>query len=731
MNRINLGAAQFTGQLGVCDADGSAVTADVDIHYTYYGGSRGDQEKLFEGTTNAEGLLDVTLDYSDIDEGNHEGIEIEIWANGTGSRAGYHQWTNYDLTVDSMEGPDGSGFVVEEQHDEVFGPGKEINPQYQAFNEEQPLANADIYVYVYTSFYSISSMGADDQMGSIYLVEKVTTDENGYFTLTFTTPDRQVMLNVYFKTLIPDGRADGTWEITEGMLIITELFIIDTGIDIQVDNFGLGQKATVTATKSGVDGGVGSVGIFPVENEMTAEELESMFLEENQGWDKLNGVEITSESPFTGDSFSRDVGVPEFFPTDSVFMVMVGMFLPIEESRSMRLFETHDYVLGFLFVDADGNPLSGGDPRLKIASTVPTTLESEEDVLLTFKVTGSPAVEGADMTVEVTGDGTVDKATATTDSNGEFTFTLTADNVTGEDGTITLYVNGSKSNYDDGTYKKVITVKAYIEPVVEVTEPEEVDLGDGNTATVISGIEGDVTFTTEAATQPDSDDPDAIGLYLNVTKTGTGTMHWMLITINYDELPEGITAEKLRIFYWDETASEWVRAENSGVDTVNKQVWANVTHLTLFAPRQADGDITAPAITHTAVTAATATEKIAISATVTDGEDGVQDVELFYRKAGNTVYKKIAMTASGDTYSADIPGVDVHTDGLEYYIRATDGTNSATDPADQNSPHSITITGKPTDEKKDDDEGFIPGFELMIVIMALGAALTVFGKRRE
>ena len=720
MNDAITGPTQFTGQLGVCDMNGAAVTADVDIHYTYYSQSRGEEKKLFEGTTNAEGLLDVTLDYDDINEGGDEWVDIEIWANGTGSRTGYAQWCTHDLDVDSSGGgASGSGFTVDPQHDEFFPPDTAITPQYRAFFDEEPLTNADIYVFVFTSPTTGMAVGVDDQPGGIYLVQKVTTDENGYFTLTFTTPDRPVWLMVIFKTFISDARDEGTWEVDEGMLSIFRMFEFDSGIDIQVDNFGLGQKATVTVTNPGIDGGIGTAGIFPMDHEMTVEELEEMMLQEFLGWEQLNDLDIFFEGHFTGDSYTRDIGIPSFFPDDGVFMIMAGMFVPHDGTRNMNLFDTHRYLLGVSFVDSNGDPVSGGDPRLKIGGTIPSVLESEEEILLTLTFTGSPAVEGAEATIEVTGDGSVDRATATTDANGEITFTLTADNVTGEDGSITLYVNGSKSGYQDGSFRKVISVNAYVEPVVEVTEPDEVDLGDGNTATIIAGIEGDVTITTSTATQPDADDPDAIGLYLNITKTGTGTLHWMLITVNYNELPDGIAPEKLRIFYWDEATSEWKRAENSGVDTVGKKVWANVTHLTIFAPRQAEGDITAPSITHSAVTSGTASEKIAISATVTDAGDGVKDVELFYRKAGNTVYKKIAMTASGDSYSAEIPGTDVYVEGVEYYIRATDGTNSATDPADQNQPHFITISPKKEERKDDDDKGFIPGFEMMILLCGL------------
>ena len=38
--------------------------------------------------------------------------------------------------------------------------------------------------------------------------------------------------------------------------------------------------------------------------------------------------------------------------------------------------------------------------------------------------------------------------------------------------------------------------------------------------------------------------------------------------------------------YWNEDNKKWIVIENSGVDTKNKIVWGNITHLTIFAPRE-------------------------------------------------------------------------------------------------------------------------------------------------
>ena len=85
-------------------------------------------------------------------------------------------------------------------------------------------------------------------------------------------------------------------------------------------------------------------------------------------------------------------------------------------------------------------------------------------------------------------------------------------------------------------------------------------------------------------------------------------------------------------------------------------------------------DTVEPGIYHDLVFNAFAGNKIIVKAYVWDNLQ-VSSVELFYRVTGADSWKTVPMTASSDRYSAIIPGSDVTTAGLEYYIRAFDGTN--------------------------------------------------------
>lgn len=63
------------------------------------------------------------------------------------------------------------------------------------------------------------------------------------------------------------------------------------------------------------------------------------------------------------------------------------------------------------------------------------------------------------------------------------------------------------------------------------------------------------------------------------------------IRINYSGSDlTGIDENSLRLFWWNETASVWEALADSGVDTANKIVWGNVTHLSLFGAFETKSD---------------------------------------------------------------------------------------------------------------------------------------------
>ncbi len=102
-------------------------------------------------------------------------------------------------------------------------------------------------------------------------------------------------------------------------------------------------------------------------------------------------------------------------------------------------------------------------------------------------------------------------------------------------------------------------------------------------------------------------------------------------------------------------------------------------------------DTTPPTITHTPVTEGNVNEDIKISATVTD-DRGVESVKLYHRVKGEENYKLVDMTKKENVYSYAISKTALSVDGIEYYIEASDGTNTATSPEDIDEPYEIIIS---------------------------------------
>jgi len=710
--------------IGVSDEKGKAIVADMFVKYWYNDGGGNVIKKNVTGVTGEDGLMEIELNLTEIAPGSN--IDVLVWANGSGTRATYQQWAHTTFFQLGIQSPGNWGLSVVQHGPWWIQGDTTVEMEYSAYYDGDPLPNHDIYYYFFTSPWSAGFLPPEVEFSELYAVGMSTTDSQGRFTVQLPTPPYTSNIEGWFKAEFNESRSGTFWESSSTYPWVNHWYEVGEDMTVTVDNFGVGKEATVTVRRSGVDGGYGGVSVLPIPTATTPEEVYNILTDPFPEWRLMNQVFLDRDEKFEGNQYTRKLGIPEFFPENMYLMVTAGM--GFDQPFGTRGAETpflYLILLAFFIFSVSGTGIwslggggSGGDPKLKVSSDAPSSINSDEAKKIGAIIFRNPPVEGADATIEVTGSGSVDNDSAESNENGEVFFTLRAYNITNEDSSITLWINATRDGYQDVTYRKEITVIAYIEPQVDVTDPQTVDLADDNSATVVSGIEGEVTINVVNESQPDSNDPDAVGIYINITKTGSGKLHWMNITIDYDQIPNDIEPERLRIFYWDEENQEWKRAENSGVDNTNKKIWANVTHLTIFAPREAQGDITPPTIDHTIVTTARKAQKIEIKASITDDGDGVQKAELYYRKNGNRVYKKLEMTNDGNIYSAEIPGTDVYLEGVEYYIKASDGNNSATVPTNINNPYSITVSEKAKD-KDDDDEGNKAAFWVLFILLII------------
>jgi hypothetical protein len=100
-------------------------------------------------------------------------------------------------------------------------------------------------------------------------------------------------------------------------------------------------------------------------------------------------------------------------------------------------------------------------------------------------------------------------------------------------------------------------------------------------------------------------------------------------------------------------------------------------------------DTMAPNIYHSPVRTAYTNSNLVISATITDNLM-VASATIYYRTVGDTEWKTVIMTALNSRFSGIISAENLSTDGLEYYISATDGVSNTYKGSAEN-PYTVTV----------------------------------------
>jgi PKD repeat protein len=144
------------------------------------------------------------------------------------------------------------------------------------------------------------------------------------------------------------------------------------------------------------------------------------------------------------------------------------------------------------------------------------------------------------------------------------------------------------------------------------------------------------------------------------------------------------------------------------------------------------GDTTDPIITHTPIPNGQP-ENVAVSVTADFADSGgVASGMIYYRDAGSAAaWDTVAMTyVGGITWSGDIPGVDVTTTGVEYYISATDNSsNTATDPSSAPATfHSFTVSTVDTAGPSISHTPILDGQPVGVAVTILGRSLLHQGR---
>jgi len=143
-----------------------------------------------------------------------------------------------------------------------------------------------------------------------------------------------------------------------------------------------------------------------------------------------------------------------------------------------------------------------------------------------------------------------------------------------------VYIDGFYADSDQMFEK----TSAAIQQIVVIVEGKNVNVTYNGTGSLSVGNASisEIEFLKEKIPSGKKD----IGVFVNVTKIGE--VGYTNITIKYNDSDiVGIDLGTLIMYYWNEISGKWescAKIGTTGVDTINNIVWANVTHLTIFAP---------------------------------------------------------------------------------------------------------------------------------------------------
>ncbi len=111
-----------------------------------------------------------------------------------------------------------------------------------------------------------------------------------------------------------------------------------------------------------------------------------------------------------------------------------------------------------------------------------------------------------------------------------------------------------------------------------------------------------------------------------------------------------------------------------------------------------------PELSHAPVHSGRQGRSIHVSATARDRTNHLAEVALYYRRFGTLSYVREVMRADGgDRFLAEIPGAAVSSDGLEYYLTATDNFGLSSTNGDADHPLFIEINNDQDDDGIDDE----------------------------
>ena len=199
--------------------------------------------------------------------------------------------------------------------EETVTPGGTFQRDYIAFNNTEPWVASKVYYYAVMRPFPISFKGLVVSQG------ERTTNSSGVFSLSFSVPNEEGVLEVHFEAPTdPSTGSNDNWQYKEHIDPITSVTqyggaSLDSTIQISVGDFKLGTGTEITAQKSGASG-------FTAEISWEIDDID---------WYWVAGENIMYLSG-DGDSFAGTIYTPAFLPENA----NVTFFAKLEDDEGNR-----------------------------------------------------------------------------------------------------------------------------------------------------------------------------------------------------------------------------------------------------------------------------------------------------------------------------------------------------------------------------------------------------------
>ncbi len=291
---------------------------------------------LVTKTTDASGKATFTLTYSSIPV-------LEVYGNV--SFGGLVQefepmWPLYmgseiseDVGFDIIRhNPTGSDYLY-------YTLGQVVTLDYKVMFDGTHLPNQEVYYYLVSG--GLWGMG---QEKNVFDYGKITSDNNGIFSLTITLPDDSVA--IYFESGVPKTPEDSSFDEDDDLVYHEDMdtlyvmmsdenptFAWDGSVSIEVEQLQIGSETQVTV--SGMDIPSDAIGvaffICGAEDGTYMDIIMDMIMGDWQSWTEVVGSFYLTKS---GDTFTGSIFLPDFMPENENYAIIAGWGNPEDEDDS-------------------------------------------------------------------------------------------------------------------------------------------------------------------------------------------------------------------------------------------------------------------------------------------------------------------------------------------------------------------------------------------------------------